>query len=191
MASGAILGAAAIGAGGNILSGLLSGRATSTAAKRAADLYKRRYQITMRDMRRAGLNPILAYQQGVGQPPNVAAAQVPNYLQGVVSSAVAAGRAVNEIKLLKSQDEQSKSQAKFLDKGSLLRVEEINVARRQVEREAATTQNIKADTAQKLTRLPGMMSREALDKTKYGRFLRWIDMSMRSVLGKGGSGDMR
>lgn len=194
MSAGA-LGAAAIGAAGNIIGSAITGSQAASAASRAAgkakNLYQRRYQITMRDMRRAGLNPILAYQGIGGQPPNVAQAQVPNYLQGVVASAVGAGRAKGEIDLLKSQDEKASAEAGAAQSRDMLNVELINLTRRQTEREAASAKQIKVDTAATLTRLPGMMSREALDKTRYGRFLRWIDMTSKSLMGKGGSGEMR
>lgn len=190
MAFSALLGGA-LSAGGDLLGARLGRGAASTGAKKAKKLYMRRYQLTMDDMRRAGLNPILAYQGIGGQPPNVAAAKVPNMMQGMVSSAVAAGRAANEIKLLKSQHERTKSETKATDKLSNLRVEDINLRRREIERVAAGTKQIKAETTALVTRLPGQLSREALDKTTYGRLMRWVDMTMKSVLGKGGSGDMR
>ena len=42
--------------------------AAEAANKFTADQFARRYQITMADMRKAGLNPLLAYQQGGGSP---------------------------------------------------------------------------------------------------------------------------
>lgn len=61
---------AAIGAGADIFSSIFG----ASSAKKAADVawhrmrkaYKHRYQWQMKDMLKAGLNPILAYQQGAG-----------------------------------------------------------------------------------------------------------------------------
>ena len=78
-------------------------------------MYKRRYQLTMEDMRRSGLNPILAYQQGASTPAGVGAPSVGAPTAGTgtygnelgplgesigrgVSSAIQAARASAEIK---------------------------------------------------------------------------------------------
>ena len=82
------------------------------------------YQRAMEDMEKAGLNPILAYKQGgAGNLAGAAAsaggasatspsgAQIPavNELEGIVSSAQAAKRAVQDIKNLRSQRDQTKA----------------------------------------------------------------------------------
>lgn len=56
------------------------------------------YQRSMEDMRKAGLNPILAYNQGGASTPPGASAQMQNELGGAVSSAVDAKRMQAEIK---------------------------------------------------------------------------------------------
>lgn len=70
--------AAAIGAAGSIVGGVLGNRAAANQAQIArdfsADQYARRWQITMADMRKAGMNPMLAYSQGVGTSPTGAMA---------------------------------------------------------------------------------------------------------------------
>lgn len=64
------------------------------------------YQRGMDDMRRAGLNPILAYQQGGASAPGGQSATMANVLQGVdrgVSSAVQLLRFKKEMELLQAQ----------------------------------------------------------------------------------------
>ncbi len=65
---------AAIGAAAAIGGGILGNAAARSEASRNRDwqaqMYGQRYQITMDDMRRAGLNPMLAYSQGVGSSPS-------------------------------------------------------------------------------------------------------------------------
>jgi len=60
-------------AGAGLLGGILGNKASAEEAQRnrrfQRKMYKHRYQYTVEDMRRAGLNPALAYQQGGGLCP--------------------------------------------------------------------------------------------------------------------------
>lgn len=81
MLLGAITGAIGIGSLTSALSGLaneyFAGKSRKFAKKQqgrahefAERMYRHRYEYTMEDMRRAGLNPILAYVQGAGSTPS-------------------------------------------------------------------------------------------------------------------------
>lgn len=100
---------AAIGAaaqlGSSLLGGLFSAKgakkqnAAALAAAQAQmdfqrEMYGSRYQMTMADMKAAGLNPILAYQQGVGSSPGGASYSPVNVGAAGVSGAVGAGEAL-------------------------------------------------------------------------------------------------
>lgn len=65
---------AAIAGGASLVGGLLSNDSERTRAHEAQDFsaeqYATRWQTTTRDMQAAGLNPMLAYSQGVGQSPS-------------------------------------------------------------------------------------------------------------------------
>lgn len=79
---------AAAVAGGSVLSYLGS----RSSAKEQMGFQERMsgtsYQRSMADMRKAGLNPILAYQQGGASSPGGAGFQTPNIAEGAVSTAL-------------------------------------------------------------------------------------------------------
>ncbi len=82
------------------------------------------YQRSMADMKKAGLNPILAYKSGGASSPGgstATGAQIPaqNVLSGAVSSAMAAKRLRQDLKLMdaqigKTEQEQQTSAMQFL-----------------------------------------------------------------------------
>lgn len=90
--------------GGPLAGGLISGgfgllgqnrqeKAAKKEAQRNRDFQERMsstaYQRAMGDMRKAGLNPILAYRQGGASTPGGAMAQIPNF--GAIGSDIATG----------------------------------------------------------------------------------------------------
>lgn len=81
-------GAAIGGLAGLIGAGISAGVSSSEAKKQrkwAQAMYSKRYQMTMTDMRRAGLNPILAARQGPGAVPAGAVGQIPNLGEAMTS----------------------------------------------------------------------------------------------------------
>lgn len=89
---------ALIGAAGSIGSGLLNkfgsqsaNKASARAAKAQMDFQERMsntaYQRSMADMKKAGLNPILAYKQGGASTPGGAMPEIRNEMEGLSNSA--------------------------------------------------------------------------------------------------------
>lgn len=72
------------------MTGFYNAREAKKARRWARDMYSKRYQMTMADMAKAGLNPILAYQQGAGSVPSAAQAS----FGGVTGSGARAIQAV-------------------------------------------------------------------------------------------------
>jgi len=68
------------------------------------------YQRSMADMRAAGLNPILAYNQGGASTPSGSTATMQNALGSAVSSAIDAKRARAELSNMEAQNKQIESQ---------------------------------------------------------------------------------
>lgn len=120
--SGAVLGAAGIGAAANIGGGIASAVMAKREAKRNRRFQERmsntQYQRAMADMRKAGLNPILAYKQGGAGTPSGSAASMPN-LSDIgtksVTSALAARRLNQELKNLNSQQKFTDAQTRRIE----------------------------------------------------------------------------
>lgn len=91
-----VIGGALVGGALGIGGGFLGNRASAEEARRNRKfqkrMYRHRYQYTVEDMRRAGLNPALAYQQGGGSAPSGSMASQDDPLSGGIESA---GRAVS------------------------------------------------------------------------------------------------
>lgn len=104
----AMLGSAAIGAAGSLFSGKQS-------ADFAEESYKHRYQWMVKDLQKAGLNPMLAVQQGAG---NVPQAQFPNAGEGAVKGASAAMQA----RLLQAQAENTKADTELKGSATALNI---------------------------------------------------------------------
>lgn len=108
---------AAAGAIAGLFGGMMSAVMSAAEAKKQRDFIEEmdntKYQRTMNDMRRAGLNPMLAYSQGANTVPAGGIANVPDFGQniaaGMSSSAKTAEAGIkgdkkaHEIELLEAQ----------------------------------------------------------------------------------------
>lgn len=202
--------AAAIGAGASIFGASKANKAAKKIMREQQvwdqTMYKSRYQMTMGDMRAAGLNPMLAYQQGTGgNMPGSPGAPVQNEMAGVgpaINSAVSAQLAENtikkqeqEIKLIKNQAAQSASQASLNNAeetrsitDSLLKQAQIVLANSQTGVNSAQAANIsqqniirKLEEFQAAARAEGAKTEAEIMKSAYGKFLKWVDVSGRSI----------
>lgn len=119
--------------------GLLGGERRNLAAASAADrqmefqkeMFKHRYQYQMADMRKAGLNPILAYSQGPPSAPTGASYDPVNVaeplakgIDSAVTSGLAAFRLNTEVKKLQAEVDKAEADAEKARAEAGLRKEE-------------------------------------------------------------------
>lgn len=100
---------AAIGAGAGLLGSGIDAQISRSSASAQMGFQERafrnRYQWQMEDMKRAGLNPILAYKQGAPAGP-AGAGYTSDYSRGIaggVNSGLAYARARDELKAIRAQ----------------------------------------------------------------------------------------
>lgn len=87
--AGAALGSAGIGAISSAFGRSSANKAARSNRRFQKHMYQHRYQYQMEDMAKAGLNPILAYQQGAGGTPSGAQANISSNPGSDMSNTVA------------------------------------------------------------------------------------------------------
>ena len=201
MAFGAILGAAASLAGGFLSKKGQSDANSAQAASVERQLAFQResvqnsYQWAVKDMKRAGINPMLAYQQGgssalsgANYTPQNEYGQAGDAIKSSVSSALAIRRQRQELRTMEAQEKLALSNEA---------VAQIEWYRRRDERNNinADTQNkyIQAQRQQQLleidkanvtsARTQATIARQDDEfyKSKYGKVLRWLDRTGTSL----------
>ncbi len=166
-------------AGGAVAGGIIGGliglgstamanKASRREAQKNRDFQERMantaYQRGMADMKKAGLNPILAYRQGGAGTPVGATGQVHDYAGGLakgVSSALGVTRQRQELKNMKQVEHKDEA---LKDK-----------AESEISLNQALEDKANASTALQVQQLPKAKQDAIIHKTPVGRGLRWID----------------
>lgn len=177
--------AAGVGSMTQMLGALFSHSMSKKEAKRARKFIEymasTAYQRTVKDMRLAGLNPILAATQG--PTPSGTTAMAPamqNPMAGAAGTALNAYRAArmieSEIKILKNQEEESYHRVSKVAADAGLAEDQAALARSQ--------RNLnEIEATLRGTAVPAAKAQEELDKTQMGEYLRKLNRLIRSVLG--------
>jgi hypothetical protein len=125
-----------ITAGVDLVGGIVS-------ANQARKAFKTRYQDTVNDMKKAGLNPALAYGQGGGNPTTVPLPEVgTSYQKGVATSASAKQARANQ-ELTEAQTNLLRAQTAELSKRPFLENQALQFGMKKTE---AETTNVGAQT---------------------------------------------
>ena len=179
MAAGAGMAAQA---GGDILSTAMSTFGGSAMSYRyqkklqqrqfdfAERMYKHRYRYQMRDLRKAGLNPMLAYTQGPGPAPaGAGGGTVSDFgrgaLKGTVATAIRLGQ---ELKNMKAQEAREREQAWHHSAAGSREMMEGFLAQ---DRAALTRQQVKTEEIRRAlmaTQIAGARSAERFNRSWLG-----------------------
>lgn len=165
--------APAIVTGGLSLGGtLISNSAASREAEKnrdwQADMSNSAYQRGMADMKAAGLNPMLAYRQGGASTPSGATAQVHNIGESVSNSAMSAMRVREEIKNLRTTNENIAAQT--ATQHSQERLNDVLALKAAADAHATTT-SAKLMSAD----LPARENTANIESSRFGKAMRWFD----------------
>lgn len=142
--------------GGSLLGNVLTNDAARSRAHDAQDFsaeqYATRWQTTIKDMQAAGLNPMLAYTQGVGSSPSGVQAPVSDYgdalEKGVRASTLFKQGDVNSAQKanIEADTENKKAQSELINAQTTLALSSAGQANANINQINATTDKIVAET---------------------------------------------
>lgn len=198
-------GASLLGAGATAYGAAAANKARAKEAQKNRDFQKRMsntsYRRAMRDMKKAGLNPILAYQRGGASTPGGSMALQENIgagIPGAIDTGTrAAGTAITAKKVSHETRNLTANTAKLIEDANTARSQQrlndaINKRNDQDRRTSAATAKL-TETRNILEgyRIPGAELDAAYTASAMGRKMRYIEPGIRSardaIIGIGGA----
>lgn len=169
--------------GSDIASSALQAHLSLTMQKRAFKqqnrFYEQRYQRTMKDMRLAGLNPILAYRQGAGAgAPAAGGGGIGGTPQGVGRAVTSSLKFKTELKILKAQRRQIDMSTTAQAMKAHLDAEQAETIR---QLRAPTVHSAIAEAKRKRLGLPLAAADAAFYDSRIGKVMRFIDRGVTAI----------
>ncbi len=181
----AALGAAAIG-GWFSRKGAQEQRKGQIGEARRQEAFQERmsstaYQRSMHDMRKAGLNPMLAYQQGGASTPQGTQADIEDVMAPAVSSAKQGILLKQEIDNMKAREELDKSSAGKERVQGYLYGNQMNLVDQQYLESKERTKFIQAQKILVQLQAPGARNAAALERGTLGKNAPYIERVLRMI----------
>lgn len=175
------LGIAGLGVGiaGSIASAITSAKEAKKQRKFIRQMRATAYQATMKDMRAAGLNPILAYRTGPTSTAGASMGLTPDFGQGAAAgmqAGVAAGRSKSEIGLKEEQKGETRASHILKNQQQGLVVDQRTMTQ-------AQTRNINANSALAESQIPAASARATYYRSEVGTKATIANEAIRGVSG--------
>lgn len=151
-------------------------------------MMKEKYQWQVADMRKAGLNPILAAGATPGMGSTTMAQTIPLNLGATAKSAL---RMSDELQILGEEAEAAQYETERKGYASVLEQQKIRNAREVNSLTRAQADKLRIETKLLSTDIPAAEAQEQFDKTRPGHTLRWIRRASEALQGLRGTGPRR
>lgn len=180
-----LIGAALISGASSIFGGISANKANKAAAAAQMafqkDAAKHSYQWAMSDMKKAGLNPMLAYQQGGASALSGASYKAENVLKDASSTALQTMRLKSELKNIDEDTILKRQQGYTVDTQGALNVQQNQLLQEQIERTIAETHSAKSLSIVNAAHASRAITDKQFNESEFGRILRMIDKTGQSL----------